>query len=239
MKLLSIVLCLFVSVNIVKPNITTAESSLVYAYMSEDCILYKIENSEYTPLVTLPKTYFVAIMKDFDEYYQVNYLDITGFIKKTDLEIVDYEPVYKYASPSFTPSNDGFGVNLRSAPMSSAAILLTIENTQTALYYGAISGEAINPALGDKWCYSRFTLDSVVHYGYVYRGHIRADEIPPNKIEKVEKNPEPPGQILPSPPEFTSLASILFIVGLSVPAIVIMLLLFKRPPKRVPRHREK
>lgn len=211
---------------------------ITYAYLAADTILYRADTASYTPIVTLPQTYFVALLtSDAEDYLNVSYLDITGFVLKSSLEICDYEPVTKYATLKALPNNDGLGVNLRDMPdHTNGKILQTIPSDATLTLYGSIYGTPLIPAVGDTWHYVKYTVGAASTFGYVYSGHVSADIPSNNVIEKVPTEPiAPPVEVIPSPAKFTTPMQIVFIIALSIPAIIIMLLIFKRKPAKPPR----
>ena len=91
--------------------------SVPYAIIGKETTLL---SSDLTPLTSLPENYFVAVVGDGEVYLEVSYLDITGFILKSSVTQVDYEPKYKYHESALVSlANDGHEVNVRSAPDSS------------------------------------------------------------------------------------------------------------------------
>ena len=146
-------------------------SEITYALIGENATLYRLSEGEFIPVTSLPSTYFVAILgEEKNGYIKVSYLDIDGFIKASDITLVDYIPKYKFAqSTSLTLSNDGHLVNFRASPSSEGKILSTISSGESIYYYGQVSGENSNPLIGDTWYFARCVSSSGESiYGYVY-----------------------------------------------------------------------
>lgn len=243
MKKLSVILVIMLCL-IPKPTFTASAEKVKYAHMENDTILYSTSETEYIPIVTLPATYFVAILaENSDGYYSVSYADIIGFIKKEDVKTVDYEPKTKHMLGSIATSNDGQGVNLRKRPdhNDTENILKVIPSeAENIVYYGSIDGSAIIPQVGTKWYYARFTADKVSTYGYVYVGQVTAQQITDNVIEKVDnpKDDDVDIETDPAPITMSKTLSVIFTIALIIPALFIMFLLFKKPndTPRKPRH---
>ena len=231
-----------------------AESAyeITYAQIKTSAQIYTKTDEEYCPIATLPATYFVALLEEETdgEYLKVSYLDIDGYMKKTDLEKVDYEPVYKYAQVFFTAENEGFGAILRTSPNHDAETAALIPDGAKMLFYGTQEGTARYDDASRTWYYVKYGSGESAIFGYVYCYHGFADTVPNNIIEKVPKE-EPTEPNVPNEPqdgeqsetpEKTRLSpayEAIFIVCLCLPFVIIMFILFRRPPeerrKKVPR----
>ena len=201
-------------------------SEITYALIGENATLYRLSEGEFIPVTSLPSTYFVAILgEESSGYIKVSYLDIDGFIKASDITLVDYIA----QSTSLTLSNDGHLVNFRASPSSQGKILSTISSGEIIYYYGQVSGENSNPLIGDTWYFARCVSSSGESiYGYVYSLYAVAQPILPNEI--VAENP--PSESL-SPSANTSVFSlgqtrqIVIIVSLCLPVLAISYLIFR------------
>lgn len=226
----------------IKNNALLAEPKITYAYLPADTILYFAADETYESATILPQTYFVAILGESGDYLNVSYLDITGYVLKSTVEICDYEPVTKYAQLKATPNNDGMNINLRkTADHVNAEIITTVPPQTNLTLYGKISGTALIPPAGNQWYYVKYTDGETSYYGYVYSAHVLAEEATPNVIEKVpEVVPPPTSEVEPQPTQITKPMQIIFIIALCIPAVGVMLLLFRRKPNKSnskqPRH---
>lgn len=232
------------------PPAANAESDgHVYAQIKSPAVLYFTDGENYSPFVTLPATYFVELVGEEtdEEYLAVSYLDISGYIKKSDVEITDYEPVTKYASPLFTASNEGLSAILRSSPNHDGDnVLALIPDGTKLLCYGFINGSARYEGTSTVWYYVKYETQDAPLYGYVYSYHGTAEPVADNVVEKVVK-PEPapapsqaedPTEPEPESPKIRNASDTVFIICLCIPAVLIMLLLFRspQPRKRRPRN---
>lgn len=220
---------------------TRAASSFSYAQIGENTILYS-DSELTTPMCTLPKTYFVAILGENDYALQVNYLDISGYVAPSSVTRVDFEPKTKYADESTVAlSNDGHSVNVRALPDHTSDNVLTSLSDGTTLYcYGKTAGSKQNPLIGNEWYFVRFDENGTLKTGYVYS--LYAAFTPPADcvVEKVVAEQTPTTDGDNDRGEFTdkvknatgfSIFEIALICTLCVPVVVIMILLYRAPRK--------
>jgi hypothetical protein len=221
-----------------------------YLIETDNAALYNFDGGTgaFTAFTSLPKTYFVSLFQDEtedtesaesgaeSEYIRVNYHDISGYAKLSDLTAVDFEPVTKHALGNLTVITDTKSVNLRSLPdTSKGGILSEIDNNSSLSYYGKTTGAAVGQNGGNEWYFVNAAEDGTALCGYIYAAYAEAVPIGENVIEpvmvpKIPKT-EPPkaGETPPMHPGLTAV----FIAALSLPALIIMILLFKRPKRRV------
>jgi len=94
-----------------------------------------------------------------------------------------------------------------------------------------MQGEALIPTHGTRWYFVRFLDGAVQRFGYVYSAQGVADSMPANIIERVpdESNGnQSNGNGYQSPPVRLDW---LYIVLLSIPAIIVVFALFSKPKK--------
>lgn len=207
--------------------VALAAPSFEYGILKDDAVLYSDAGLS-RAITTLPSSYFVILIGFNGSAYRVSYLDIDGYLSAAAIEPVDYEPKYKYASAGFTVTNDGQSANVRSSPdHTQNNIVTTLESGARGLYYGTVKGTSLIPEVGDLWYYVRYSSEPYL-YGYIYKSQITAETIPANIIERVE----PPAE----PQEPTDFVSYIIIAALTIPALVIMLFVFKKPSSS-PRNR--
>ena len=203
-------------------------SPFTYGYLATDTTLYS-DPECLNPLTSLPATYFVMVL-DEQAFYKVSYKDISGYVR--ELEIVDYEPVTKFATASFAVKNDGHPVKLRTEPSETAEVLIEIPDGKSGYYYGDVHGSALIQQVGTKWHYIAYADGDYRYRGYVYSSQVTVSEIEPNIIEKVEYNDE--GEEQYSPP--VNKPDFILIACLCVPSVLIMYLVFRN--KERPRRKE-
>ncbi len=251
-KILSFILTAFVVASGAQSSAVFAEEiEPVYAYLSSGSAIYSLDSStdipSYEMITYLPGTYFVALLSDMETaegYIEVSYSDITGYMKRSDLEIVDYEPVTKYASGSLSTSFDGQNVNIRSKPDHTDIELIqcSVPSDTGLFYYGTADGTQLIKDLPGTWYYVRYSDGQSDKRGYVHYAQVNAVPISDNVIEKVVKPTPPDGPgtptVKPSAPQMDNLTTGLFIACLCIPAVLIVFLIFRKPAssKRTPRH---
>lgn len=214
------------------PRVQSAQAvdGFQYALIGEGAILYN-DTQMSKAITTLPSGYFVIILGDGGEgSYRVSYLDIDGYISKGAVELVDYEPKYKYATATFSVNNDGQPANIRSTPDHTASNIVTsLSPNSGGIYYGTVQGTALIPEVGDLWYYVRYSSQPY-RYGYIYKSQVTVTPIEANVIERVEE--ETPTTQTPSEG-----ISYVIVAALTIPAIIIMLFVFKKP-STAPRDRK-
>ena len=103
-------------------------ASLTFLMMPSGATLY---NSELEPTVRLPAGYFCLKQDEPspDGFISVTYDDLSGLVKASEVQAVDYTPVTKYETKvTFRCDNDGQPVNLRTAPRKTAEIAAVLDN---------------------------------------------------------------------------------------------------------------
>lgn len=204
-------------------------AAVTFFFMPSQTMLYDLTMQA---VVNLPAGYFV-LQSDSeapDGYIRVTYDDLDGYVKADEVQAVDYRPVTKYElTATFTCDNDGQPVRLRAAPKKSAEVLEVLGSSAKGRLYGSVTGEALIKDAGTDWYY----VSIEGKRGYVYYAHVRADDIPPNIIEKEQDAPTTvPATTEPTTDDQTGLpttAAIIFIVALCIPVPFIMYYLFKKP----------
>lgn len=125
-------------------------------------------------LFILESSYFVKLIKDENnEYYKANYIDINGYVKKTEVECILENPETPYLNNinfSISPNNSAI---LRMSPTTENGdndILIVIPaNTHDITYYGKITGQEAISGLGNIWYYCSYTnAQNTTTYGYIY-----------------------------------------------------------------------
>lgn len=198
----------------------SAVAGEAYGLIKENALFLDAEKN---PLTSLPASYFVIIKGEDGAYFNAEYGNLSGFIAKEFVEVVDYEPKTKFHTAYFTAKNDTFPTNVRLAPSSASSVAVAVPLNQKAYLYGTLEGEALISSAGATWFYVEY--DGVA--GYAYCAHGTAATIPINIIEKVEVPP-----IDLTPPENSPVKlEWVYVLLVTIPAVVIMLTLFSRPKK--------
>ena len=149
---------------------TTAYAQILHA----GCYLYRTptDNTNYTNVYfILEKSYFVELLSDYnDEFYKAQYIDIVGYVKKSQVQCVQGTPKTPYLN----------GVSFRVYSNSSRAMYdKPYANTnnptmkvylplycEDLIYYGIIYGESAIEERTNIWYYCKYTTTGV--NGYVY-----------------------------------------------------------------------
>ena len=138
------------------------------------CYLYKtpVDNSSYTNVYfMLENSYFVELLSDYnDEFYKAQYMDVIGYVKKSQVQCVQGIPKTPYLTNiSFRVYND----------LSRAMYDKPYANTNNStlktylplycndlIYYGIIYGESAVEERTNIWYYCKYTVTGTM--GYIY-----------------------------------------------------------------------
>lgn len=180
----------------------------------------------------LPKTYFVELTDEDGDFYKVNYLDLTGYVKKQSVQAIEGKPNTPYLNNITFRVYAELSQNLRSAPnLTNSNQISFIPNlTKNITYYGELSGECLIEGRTNIWYFCKYNNNEQTYYGYVYSDF--CDEMPAilenNESVKFIDNPsfvpvvETP-KAIPVKSNFTGI-----IIGiLSIPALIFVLLIIK------------
>lgn len=121
----------------------------------------------------LEESYFVKVTEDTNDFfYKVEYLNITGYVKKSNLSFVAEIPNQPYLV-GITLDIPTTPALLRSEPTTKngdESIMTIIPKlTKDLTYYGKIAGEESVNSLGNIWYYISFTTEfNQTFSGYVY-----------------------------------------------------------------------
>lgn len=207
-----------------------------YMQLPADTILYQAAADGYVELCTLPSTYYVIpLAEEKNGYIAVSWLDINGFIKSDAAESVDYEPLTPHFDRKLTADNDLNPVNIRSAPDHTADnVIGSLPHGKTAAVYGERQGSSLIPQVGGLWYYIRYSDGETSYTGYVYSAQVKADAYVPNSGERVAPSVTEP--IETAPGNMPTAAKAALIAALCIPAVFIVLLIFRPGSKpRTPR----
>lgn len=207
--------------------------------MYDEVYLYKapIEVEDYSNIYfSLPRTYFVELLESSNnQFYKVNYLSFTGYVKKDTVQTIVGKPITPYLE------NQNFRVyseqsrDMRSEPStlsgSSSQIVYIPLYSRNLTYYGTIKGEQLVDGRTNIWYYCKYSADQD-YYGYVYSDfcdEFNVNEIPLN-TEKVSYTSAPSfdttdAQENSLPIENKTTAIVIAI--LTIPAIIFVFMILK------------
>ena len=229
------------------PNTYAATSRTYFARIKySNAYLYKTatQNSSSDNIYfNLPQSYFVEVIsKPSADFFEAKYLDQVGFVKKSDIEFVSGTPVNPYADKVSFRVFAQNGLNLRSTPFESEGIsnrITTIPFLETNLrYIGQIEGEEAISNRGNVWYYCNYYRLDEVLTGYVYAGYCDMLSSIPQNTEQLSVIEEPSFEKLVENQSSTSdldntinklpqKTQIIIIIAVSLPALLILYLLFK------------
>lgn len=212
-------LCFFIC----QPYQIAYASDFFWAKVYSDNVLFYAQATSESGLFIIPKSYFVKITAEKEDFYQVQYKDIVGFVKKNEVSPMNGTPVTPYFVESFRvflPSGAGL---YPSTKMLEENQILTIPYLyEDLIYYGSIEGQTAVPDKSNLWHYCKYGSSD---YGYVYSAFVDKLSSPPINNEEFE-----PAQVTFSPKEVAHLsqsALAFIIIGVSIPTLIVLYLLVK------------
>lgn len=233
-------LLIFFIYNLFSINYLFAENKFYYAKITNPNVyLYStpIDDDE-QKLFKIPQTFFVKITGNADDenlFYNACYVDVKGYVKKSEVNVVIGTPVSPYADSIsfriFVPS----GTEIRSSPTSETPFnyIIDIPQKERLVYYGPIEGEEMISQRGNIWYYCRYITNNNYYYGYVYSSLCDLlSEIPTNYETLPLFEGEPfavveTEETSNTTTNFSQLFKILLIVGITLPCVLVLYLLFK------------
>ena len=208
--------------------------------MYDEVYLYKapIEVEDYSNIYfSLPRTYFVELLESSNnQFYKVNYLSFTGYVKKDVVQTIVGKPITPYLE------NQNFRVyseqsrDMRSEPStlsgSSSQIVYIPLYSRNLTYYGTIRGEQLVDGRTNIWYYCKYLDGTSSTMGFLYSLFCdKLTNIPTNteileiRTEPIFVEKENTGAI--STINFSSPTQILIVVAVCMPCLLIIYLLFK------------
>ncbi|MCL2860817.1 MAG: SH3 domain-containing protein [Firmicutes bacterium] len=218
---------------------SVSANTLTFARLTTNASMFS-EQNETSKIVTLPETYFVIVLGDATEsgFIRVSYLDLVGYVRFSDVEVVGFEPRPRHHTATFTTTQfyDSEYVNLRISPNQNSQSVAQIATGEELFFYGTIEGSSLFG--NNQWFKVRYeNNDGAMFRGYLNYHHGTPSEIVPNNYEIVPPPQIPNPPVIPGEEFYTNLFIAIFIIALSIPAVFIMFLLFKKkqPVSREPR----
>ena len=237
--MLILILLLLSIQNSILPTYASTYDTYFARVMYDDVFLYKtpVDISSYENVMfVIPKTYFVELTEDAGtDFYKANYLDFTGYVKKSEVQAIEGRPENPYlADMHFRVYND-LSRDLRSEPTTingadSQIAYITLSRNLT--FYGIIYGETKVEGRTNVWYYCKYTADTD-YYGYVYSDF--CDEFDytdiPENTEDVTYIPYPEfGKVVEEAPislPTESKTTTIVIAILCVPALIFVVMIIK------------
>lgn len=127
----------------------------------------KLEDSTST-FFLLEESYFVKVINEInDDYYYVSYKDLTGYVKKDNILIVNEQIENPYLENiTFNISKDCF---LYTLPINNPKNqILKLNKNKTITYYGKIFADEIAQNSGDVWYFVGLETENGKVFGYVH-----------------------------------------------------------------------
>lgn len=209
----------------ISPNFASAEvDGDFYGKIASENVQFLSSPNSNSALFTLPYSYFVKINDVLDDFYEVVYKDLTGYVAKSNLRLMEGVPNTPYLNLNFSIFTPYY---LYELPNTNSSAYCELDDTQSFSYYGTLSGEEVSDR-SDVWYYASVTVSGTTYHGYIY------SEIT-NTLPEITINSEvftevDEGALFNSTPEFNSLSTgtkVLLIVAITVPSVFILYFLIK------------
>lgn len=210
------------------------EKTGVFLYNSPvDDIAYKV--------FEIPKSYFVELLgkaEDADNlFYSARYLDVCGYVKKSDVVPVQGTPITPFADNISFRVFALAGLDLKSTPSGDSPFnrIVNVPYLSTNLvYYGTCPGQQLIPEKSNLWFYCKYINGNNTYFGFLYSEFCdKLSPIPTN----TEILPVFVGELFAPPkteqtsqhtaPNISTELKIFVIIAISLPCIFIVYLLFK------------
>lgn len=153
-----------------KTTTTSVESTPVYAKIIDSCYLKKTPtklNDFLNIYFVLEESYFVKILNEENDFYFVEYLDLTGYVEKSHLQKVNEIISKPYLdSVSFDIIKE---TNLYNSPkIDEDDIKIKLLKQNNVFYYGKIFASSLDSSSGNVWYYCKIESNNTSINGYVH-----------------------------------------------------------------------
>lgn len=202
---------------------TVAENLTYYAKITSNGVYLQKTTDENSPMFELPYSYFVKYECSTGDFYKVSYNNISGYVKKSDVTLMNGSPSYPYAKATF---NVFVPYSLYSSPEQTSEIVCSLTTEDILQYNGKIDGQQVT-SQSKIWYCASIMKGSVTYCGYIFSGvtdnlsTISKNEEFFDIVNETELKSEPQ-----SPEEFLSTGTkVILIVAIAVPSIFIIIFL--------------
>ncbi len=153
------------------------QSSGYAVIKTQNCYLYRtptLSENYINKFFLLEESYFVKVLnRPNDEFYQVEYMNLKGYVKVDAIEFVVETPInpyLNYVSFDIRSSQDVALLKSPNGNYDDFNILYNIPwNAKNLTYYGKISAVEDIDYLGNVWYYCSYQIDSnTIAEGYIY-----------------------------------------------------------------------
>lgn len=214
---------LFGFANIQIPQTVHAENSY-YAKVQNTGVYLCGTPSETSALFEIPYSYFVKVESSVDDYFKVTYNEVSGYVKKDRVTLMNGTPENPYANSTFqifvpyklyeTPSQTSSGID--------------VGTTNTFTYYGTKVGEQVS-STSNVWYYASTVVGGTTYFGYIFSPitHYFTPISTNNEsfpiIDDLDLSSSPNSELK----TLSTGTKIMLIVAISVPSVLILYFLIK------------
>lgn len=114
----------------------------------------------------IPYSYFVRVEYGVDDFYKVSFKDISGYVKKSKVTLMNGTPKQPFPNATYKIFVD---FNLYESPTRSSNIVTNIGTSSTLTYYGTKVGEQVS-STNSMWYFSSIVTNGTTQFGYVFSG---------------------------------------------------------------------
>ncbi len=201
-----------------------AEQASYFAKVQNNGVFLCSTPSENAALFEIPYSYFVKVESVVDDYYKVSYNNISGYVKKDKVTLMNGVPQNPYAKATFKIFVPYY---LYQSPSQNSSVI-AVDTSTTFTYYGTKSGQQVTSG-SNLWYYASADIDGTTQFGYVFSGvtdYLSTITIN-NESFKVISDKE-----LSATPnsELKSLSTgtkVMLIIAISIPCVLILYFLIK------------
>lgn len=205
--------------------------------MIENVFLYKnpIEVDDYTNIqFVLPRTYFVELIDEENNFFKVNYLNFTGYVKKDSVKPIIGTPQNPYLTNIKFRVYAETSRDLRTEPITSGGSSSQVNYiplySRNLTYYGSIIGEQVIEGRTNIWYYCKYTADKD-YYGYVYSDFCdeltqiteNTEEFEYTSAPNFSAQSQPITESLPAENKTTGI----IILIITIPALIVLFMILK------------
>lgn len=217
----------------VTPTSAEVDGDFYGKIASENAYFLSAPNSSSTTF-RLPYSYFVKISDVLDDYYEVIYKDLTGYVLKSDVRLMEGSPTTPFLNLTFSIFTSHY---LYELPNTNSSAYCELEDNQSLTYYGTIAGERVSDK-SDEWYYASVNIAGNVYHGYIYSQI--ANSLPEIALNSEVLKEIDESALSNAPAEFSSLSTgtkVLLIIAITVPSIFILFFLIK--PNKLTKSKSK